>query len=541
MRISGTKSGILKFFGKTKFAQGDWCGIELDEKIGKNNGSVEDVTYFNCEENFGIFAPVSKVTLEKKEEVEVKRARQNQSAYQSRLSLGLRPSKLRQNQMDSKDRDKSASSSKASSESKPERRSIEIKGKKKASSNDLPSENRLAPHSEDLSTVIDEASCECRDKFPENIQTIEKSSDINEANAVLTASTDTGYQDDIISSMQLSSTQQRSITSLKEGDQLILSSNAESGYQCDLPPLTQSRTSALQDCPVSLVSSTDTGYQGELSPNINSNNATFTIISDTIDKVEEPERDKEDKDESLKEEATVDVIQMSHHSDFSVSVDFPSQNLEVTYDVIQMQHESSSSSNDKENCIGNEKHSTPEKPKKTAEKKVNSLRKPQVKTIPKKEEKPIPRKSTMPAPKNSTFKRPSVPPPKVTTKKPVQIPVVKRNPVTTNTPKVPPIKLNTSNLSDNSSNASFTRLKTSTPVKKDPQSRRLSLGLSKETPTLKQRNINNSTTSVDSQVSRNSISSRSSFSTRNTSKGPPSASSNTSGNKKYFIKSCSFP
>ncbi|CAD5112759.1 DgyrCDS1977 [Dimorphilus gyrociliatus] len=517
VRISGTKSGILKYFGKTKFAQGEWCGIELDEKIGKNNGSVEGVTYFNCEDNFGIFAPVSKVTMEKKEEVEVKRARQNQSSYQSRLSMGLRSSKLRQNQTDSKDKEKSVATGATTSESKVEKRT-DTKGKKK---------NTTITKVDDPSAGSSEDPSECRDKFPPNIQSMEKSSDVSEANAILTASTDTGYQDDVVSSMHLSAVHPRSITSSittsKEHDQLVLSS--DTGYQCDLPPLTQSKIATLQDCPVSLVSSTDTGYQGELSPNINSNNATFTIVSDAIDKVEELETEKE-KDKSLKEEATVDVIQMSHHSDFSVSVDFSTQQLEVTYDVIQMQHESSSSSNDKENCIGKDvKHSSPEKPKKTAEKKTNSLRKPQVKTIPKKDEKPIPKKSSIPPAKNPTFKRPSVPPPKVTTKKPVQIPVVKRTSIT---PKVPPIKLNSSTLSDNSSNASFTRLKTSTPVKKDAQNRRLSLGISKETPTLKQRNINNSTTSVDSQASRNSVSSRGSFSTRNTSKGPPSASSNTS-------------
>ncbi|XP_023230540.1 restin homolog isoform X1 [Centruroides sculpturatus] len=61
--ISGVKKGILRYYGETKFADGIWCGIELDEPVGKNNGIIEGVQYFQCKENHGIFAPVSKVQL----------------------------------------------------------------------------------------------------------------------------------------------------------------------------------------------------------------------------------------------------------------------------------------------------------------------------------------------------------------------------------------------------------------------------------------------------------------------------------------------
>ncbi|PRD30490.1 UNVERIFIED_CONTAM: Clip1 [Trichonephila clavipes] len=60
--ISGVKQGILRYFGRTNFAQGYWCGVELDEPVGKNNGTVNGVIYFNCKPNHGIFAPVSKVS-----------------------------------------------------------------------------------------------------------------------------------------------------------------------------------------------------------------------------------------------------------------------------------------------------------------------------------------------------------------------------------------------------------------------------------------------------------------------------------------------
>jgi dynactin complex subunit len=34
---------------------GLWAGIQLETPTGKNNGRVEDVWYFDCEENHGVF------------------------------------------------------------------------------------------------------------------------------------------------------------------------------------------------------------------------------------------------------------------------------------------------------------------------------------------------------------------------------------------------------------------------------------------------------------------------------------------------------
>ena len=59
--IAGVKPGILKYYGKTQFAEGDWCGIELDEKDGKHNGTVSGIEYFESKQGHGIFAPVEKV------------------------------------------------------------------------------------------------------------------------------------------------------------------------------------------------------------------------------------------------------------------------------------------------------------------------------------------------------------------------------------------------------------------------------------------------------------------------------------------------
>ncbi len=57
------KIGTLRFLGETEFAKGVWAGVELNEKIGKNDGSVANKRYFQCEPLFGVFAPVGKVQL----------------------------------------------------------------------------------------------------------------------------------------------------------------------------------------------------------------------------------------------------------------------------------------------------------------------------------------------------------------------------------------------------------------------------------------------------------------------------------------------
>ncbi|XP_055300477.1 restin homolog isoform X5 [Sitodiplosis mosellana] len=59
----GSRAGILQYIGETKFAPGNWCGVQLDEPSGKNDGTVDGVQYFNCPPNFGIFVPLAKVSL----------------------------------------------------------------------------------------------------------------------------------------------------------------------------------------------------------------------------------------------------------------------------------------------------------------------------------------------------------------------------------------------------------------------------------------------------------------------------------------------
>ncbi|XP_071502262.1 centrosome-associated protein 350-like [Diadema antillarum] len=59
--ISGKQPGTLRFKGPTEFASGMWAGVELRDAVGRNDGSIEGVSYFICQPNYGIFAPVDRV------------------------------------------------------------------------------------------------------------------------------------------------------------------------------------------------------------------------------------------------------------------------------------------------------------------------------------------------------------------------------------------------------------------------------------------------------------------------------------------------
>ena len=54
-------SGSVAYFGETDFCKGIWVGIVLDEPKGKNNGTVEGISYFSCKDNHGIFIAREKV------------------------------------------------------------------------------------------------------------------------------------------------------------------------------------------------------------------------------------------------------------------------------------------------------------------------------------------------------------------------------------------------------------------------------------------------------------------------------------------------
>jgi hypothetical protein len=48
-------NGVIRFVGETQFAAGIWIGVELYEPVGKNNGSVQGIYYFQCPMQQGLF------------------------------------------------------------------------------------------------------------------------------------------------------------------------------------------------------------------------------------------------------------------------------------------------------------------------------------------------------------------------------------------------------------------------------------------------------------------------------------------------------
>ena len=54
--------GVVRFHGKTHFANGIWVGVELFEPTGRNNGTVAGVPYFKCQQGHGVFVKEDLVT-----------------------------------------------------------------------------------------------------------------------------------------------------------------------------------------------------------------------------------------------------------------------------------------------------------------------------------------------------------------------------------------------------------------------------------------------------------------------------------------------
>lgn len=57
------KPGTVAYIGSTKFAQGEWVGVDLDVPSGMHDGTVMGVTYFAGKPKHGIFAAPSGLTV----------------------------------------------------------------------------------------------------------------------------------------------------------------------------------------------------------------------------------------------------------------------------------------------------------------------------------------------------------------------------------------------------------------------------------------------------------------------------------------------
>lgn len=55
--------GLVRFYGPTSFSPGKWVGVELNEPVGKNDGTVQNVKYFTCKPNHGMFLRASLVKV----------------------------------------------------------------------------------------------------------------------------------------------------------------------------------------------------------------------------------------------------------------------------------------------------------------------------------------------------------------------------------------------------------------------------------------------------------------------------------------------
>lgn len=91
--------GIIRFGGTTEFHPGQWAGIELDNAIGKNDGSYGGIRYFTCKAKYGLFVPMHRISKDTNvRQVEKKKKKKRDSSVMSSLTTEAQ-SHLRMNEI----------------------------------------------------------------------------------------------------------------------------------------------------------------------------------------------------------------------------------------------------------------------------------------------------------------------------------------------------------------------------------------------------------------------------------------------------------
>ncbi|KAJ3304184.1 hypothetical protein HDV03_003037 [Kappamyces sp. JEL0829] len=57
------KRASVMFVGKTSFKDGYWVGVKYDEPLGKHNGTIGGISYFECQAPYGAFVRPNLVTV----------------------------------------------------------------------------------------------------------------------------------------------------------------------------------------------------------------------------------------------------------------------------------------------------------------------------------------------------------------------------------------------------------------------------------------------------------------------------------------------
>jgi len=62
--VDGTKRGRIAYIGEVHFTKGEMAGVHLDAPVGKNNGTVGGILYFQCEPKRGVFSKLHRLARE---------------------------------------------------------------------------------------------------------------------------------------------------------------------------------------------------------------------------------------------------------------------------------------------------------------------------------------------------------------------------------------------------------------------------------------------------------------------------------------------